>query len=153
MNPIELEEITLIGLSLGSTTTNANGQAAKDCGALWQKFEKGNYAETIPEKLTNEILAVYHNYEGDFTQPYSYFIGVKVKPDAVIPDGLEKLSIPKASYQKFVSKGIIPDCIADTWRDIWNSNMERAYKADFEVYDDRSKDWKNGEVDIFISVN
>jgi predicted transcriptional regulator YdeE len=98
-------------------------------------------------------VAVYHNYEGDFTKPYSYFIGVKVNPDAKIPDGLEKLSIPKASYQKIESKGIIPDCIANSWKEIWNSNMVRAYKADFEVYDHRSKDWKNGEVDIFISVN
>ena len=149
MTPIQLEEITLIGLSLGKTTTNANGQAAIDCGTLWQKFEKGNYAATIPGKLTNEIVAVYHNYEGDFTQPYSYFIGVKVKADAEVPKGLEKLSIPKASYQKIESKGIIPDCIVNSWTDIWNSQMARAYKADFEVYDHRSKDWKNGEVDIF----
>ncbi|HMG94443.1 MAG TPA: hypothetical protein VK589_30495 [Chryseolinea sp.] len=63
MNNIELEEITLIGLSLGTTTTNANGQSGKDCGTLWQKFEKGNYAATIPQKLTNEIVAVYHRYE------------------------------------------------------------------------------------------
>jgi predicted transcriptional regulator YdeE len=153
MNPIQLEEITLVGLSLGKTTTNANGQAAIDCGTLWQKFVNGNYAETIPGKLTNEIVAVYHNYEGDFTQPYSYFIGVKVKSDAEVPEGLEKLSIPEASYQKFISKGVIPECIANSWRDIWNSKMDRAYKADFEVYDHRSKDWKNGEVDIFISVN
>ena len=153
MNTVKLEEITLIGLSLGTSTTNAGGQAAIDCGTLWQKFEKGNYTETIPEKLTDEIVAVYHNYEGDFTKPYSYFIGVKVKPDAKIPDGLEKLSIPKASYQKIESKGIIPDCIANSWKEIWNSNMARAYKADFEVYDHRSKDWKSGEVDIFISVN
>ena len=78
MNNIELEEITLIGLSLGATTTNANGQSGKDCGVLWQKFEKDNYAESIPQKLTNEIVAVYHKYEGDFTRPFSYFIGMKV---------------------------------------------------------------------------
>jgi len=153
MNNIELEEITLIGLSLGTTTTNANGQSGKDCGTLWQKFEKGNYAATIPQKLTNEIVAVYHRYEGDFTKPFSYFIGVKVKPDTEIPQGLEKLSIPKASYQKIVAKGTMPDCVANTWKDIWNSPIARAYRSDFEIYDDRSKDWSNAEVDIFISVN
>ena len=153
MNTIELEEITLIGLSLGSTTTNENGQSGKDCGALWQKFEKGNYAETIPGKLTNEIIAVYHRYEGDYTKPFSYFIGVKVKPDTEVPHGLEKMSIPKSSYQKIVSKGTMPDCVANTWKDIWNSPIARAYHSDFEIYDERSKDWSKAEVDIFVSVN
>ena len=29
--------------------------------------------------------------------------------------------------------------------------IPRAYHADFEVYDERSKDWNQAEVDIFIS--
>jgi predicted transcriptional regulator YdeE len=153
MNIIELEEFTLIGLSPGSKTTNANGQSGKDCGTLWQKFEKANYAETIPGKLTNEIVAVYHSYEGDFTKPFSYFIGVKVKPGTGAPHGLEKMSIPKASYQKIVAKGKMPDCIAHAWKEIWNSTMARAYTFDFEIYDDRSKDWSKAEVDIFVSIN
>ncbi|HMG94444.1 MAG TPA: effector binding domain-containing protein [Chryseolinea sp.] len=78
---------------------------------------------------------------------------MKVKPDTEIPQGLEKLSIPKASYQKIVAKGTMPDCVANTWKDIWNSPIARAYRSDFEIYDDRSKDWSNAEVDIFISVN
>ena len=70
-----MEEITLIGLSLKTKTTNANGQSNIDCGNLWQEFEKENYADKIPGKLSDEILAVYHQYEGDYTKPFSYFIG------------------------------------------------------------------------------
>src|SRR5882672_8904488 len=140
MTNIELEEITLIGLSLGARTTNANGQSGKDCGTLWQKFEKGNYAKLIPGKLTNEIFAVYHQYEGDFTKPFSYFIGVKVKRGTEIPQGMECLSIPRSSYQKVVAKGKMPDCVADAWKEIWNSPIQRAYRSDLEIYDDRSKD-------------
>src|SRR5688572_26511396 len=146
MNNIELEEITLIGLSLGSTTNNTNGQSGKDCGTLWATFEKGKYAETIPEKLTNEIVAVYHKYEGDFTKPSSYFIGVKVNPVTKVPNCLEKMSIPEASYQKIVGEGTMTDCVANSWKDIWNSAIPRAYQSDFEIYDDRSKDWSKAEV-------
>ena len=153
MGKIELPEINLIGISLGTKTTNENGQSAIDCGSLWQKFEAGDYANQIPGKLSNEIFAVYHEYEGDYTKPFSYFIGCKVKPDAEAPAGMENLLIPGGIYQKITAKGKMPDCIANAWKEIWSSDISRAYQADFEVYDERSKDWSNAEVDIFISVN
>jgi predicted transcriptional regulator YdeE len=152
MSKIELHEIKLIGISLGKTTTNENGQSAIDCGNLWQKFEKGSYAEKIAGKLSDEILAVYHQYEGDHTKPFSYFIGFKVSPETEIPEGMESLSILGGPYEKILVMGKMPDCIANGWRRIWISDIPRAYLSDFEVYDDRSKDWSNAEVDIFISV-
>lgn len=152
MNEISFGEFKLIGLSLGRKTTNENGQSAIDCGYLWQKFEKENCAAKIPGKLTDEIIAVYHEYEGDHTKPYSYFIGFKVNPDAEVPQGLDSIIIPKATYQKLSAKGKMPDCVANAWMEIWRSEIPRAYKADFEVYDEKSKDWSNAEVDIFLSV-
>ena len=152
MNKVELEAITLIGLSLKTKTTNANGQSGIDCGNLWQEFEKENYADKIPGKLSNEILAVYHQYEGDHTKPFCYFIGCKVKITSQIPQGLESLVIRKGAYQKIIAKGKMPDCIANAWKEIWSSDIPRAYQADFEVYDERSRDWSNAEVDIFLSV-
>ncbi|MEP6948526.1 MAG: GyrI-like domain-containing protein [Ginsengibacter sp.] len=152
MNKTELEEITLIGLSLQRKTTNANGQSAIDCGNLWQEFEKENYAVRIPGKLSDEVLAVYHQYEGDYTKPYSYFIGCKVKTGSEVPHGLDSLIIPKGTYQKIKAKGKIPDCVANAWKEIWSSDIPRAYRADFEVYDERSRDWNNAEVEIFLSI-
>jgi predicted transcriptional regulator YdeE len=152
MNSSEIKEFHLIGLSLKGNTSNENGQSAIDCGSLWQKFEKGNYFEKIPGKLGNEIYAVYHNYEGDHTKPFSYFIGCKVKNDTEVPADLDKLIVPGGRYEKIIAKGKMPDCIAQSWKEIWNSGLERAYNTDFEVYDERSKDWNNAEADIFISL-
>lgn len=152
MIKIELEEINLAGISLKTKTTNANGQANIDCGKLWQEFKEQNYIDKIPGKLTNEILAVYYKYEGDYTQPYSYFIGCKVGAGTEIPKGLEGLAIPKATYKKITAKGKMPGAIAEAWKEIWSSNVPRAYKADFEIYDERSKDPNNAEIDIFLSI-
>lgn len=152
MNKEIQPEVTLIGLSLQRKTTNENSQAAKDCGMLWQQFETGNYYNKIPNKLSGEILAVYHEYEGDHTRPYSYFIGCKVAPGTELPEGLNILQMPGGLYTKIVAKGKMPDCVGDTWRTIWNTDYPRAYKPDFEVYDERCADWNNVEVDIFISV-
>src|SRR4051812_30578353 len=71
----------LIGLKLNKKTTNKGGQSAVDCGNLWQKFVKERAAERIPGKLSDDLYAVYFDYEGDYTQPFSYFIGSRVKSD------------------------------------------------------------------------
>jgi predicted transcriptional regulator YdeE len=152
MNKIEIEEIKLIGLSLSRKTSNQMGQSKIDCGNLWRKFENENYVARIPSKLSNEIIAVYHEYEGDNTQPFSYFIGCKVNAEMKIPEGMHSVVISKGIYQKISSCGKMPDCIANTWKEIWTSDIPRAYRADFEVYDERSKDWNKAEIDVFISI-
>lgn len=153
MNNIKLTEFKLIGLKLEGKTTNSGGQSSKDCGNLWQEFEKKNFAEQIPDKISNEIYAVYYVYEGDQTEPFSYFIGCKVKLDTETPQGMDSLVIPEQNYEKVTAKGKIPDCISKSWESIWGSEIKRSYKYDFEVYDERSKDWNNAEIDIFISIN
>jgi predicted transcriptional regulator YdeE len=150
---VKLEDIRIMGISLKSKTTNLNGQSALDCGNLWQAFEGENYANLIPGRLSDSVYAVYYDYEGDYMQPFSYFIGCAVKNDAIETPGLEILTIPSGTYRKFTAKGILPDCISYTWKKIWESGIRRAYRTDFEVYGQRSKDWNNAEVDIFISVN
>ncbi len=152
MNKIELEQTRLIGLSLNGKTTNTNGQSSIDCGSLWQKFEKGNYAAQIKGKLSDEVVAVYHQYEGPEKQSFSYFIGCKVDADSTIPQGLDSLTIPQGLYQMIKAQGIIPDCIINAWKEIGASNIPRTYQLDFEIYDERSKDWNNGEIDIYLSI-
>ena len=152
MEKIRIDRFKLIGLRLAQRTTNANGQSGIDCGNLWQKFEIGNFAERISDKLGEEIYAVYFDYEGDHTKPFSYFIGCKVKPETETPKGMDSLFVPAAVYSKMIAKGKMPDCIADAWKDIWTSKIERAYGYDFEIYGERSKDWSNAEVEIFVSV-
>ena len=147
-----MEPFKLVGLRLEGKTKNAGGQSGIDCGNLWQQFEKGNIAAKVPGKMGDEIYAVYHDYDGDHTAPFAYFIGCKVPADAEAPEGLSSLSIPAQSYTMFTAKGPVPDCIGDAWRRIWTSDTDRAYQYDFEVYDHRSKDWSNGEIDIFIST-
>jgi predicted transcriptional regulator YdeE len=152
MNKIEINDITLIGLALETKTANANGRSGIDCGNHWQEFEKGNYAAIIPGKLSDELFSVYHQYEGDWTMPYSYFIGCKVKQGTSVPPGLAGLTIPHGVYHKINAKGKMPDCVSNAWKNIWSSTLPRAYTVDFEVYDERSSDWNNAEVEVWVSV-
>jgi predicted transcriptional regulator YdeE len=141
----------LIGLQLDRKTYNANGQSGRDCGFLWQKFESENFYSRIPGKLSNEIFAVYFDYEGDHTQPYSYFIGCQVDRSSKVPDGMSDIYIPEGNYSRLIAKGKMPDCVAGKWKEIWQSATDRQYSYDFEVYGEESKDWNNATVDILIS--
>ena len=143
----------LVGLELDKKTTNENGQSNFDCGNLWQKFETENFIERIPNKLSDEIYAVYFDYEDDHTKPFSYFIGCMVELDTPIPNDMKAMIIPGDNYVKIISKGKMPGCVANSWKEIWSSKIDRAYKYDFEIYDERSKDWSNAEVEIFVSSN
>jgi len=146
------EDIQLAGLALKSKTVNANGQSSIDCKNLWQAFDEGRYASTIPGKLSDEIYGVYYDYEGNSDQPFSYFVGCKVKNGSPAPKGLVLLTIPAGSYEIISARGKMPDCVIKAWKDIWEADFARAYQVDFEVYDERSKDWNNAEVDVYISV-
>ncbi len=153
MDHISIDTFTLAGIRLPGKTTNSNEQSSRDCGALWQRFEQEKIANKIAGKLDNAVRAVYFDYDGDHTQPFSYFIGCRVDPKAVQPDGLEKLTIPSGTYKKIVARGKMPYCIMNAWREIWSKDDSvRGYAFDFEVYDQRSYDWSNAEVDILLSL-
>ena len=142
----------LIGLRLQGKTTNKNNQSSKDCGNLWQAFKSDKVFDLIPAKLSDEIYAVYFDYEKDETTPFSYFIGCKVRRNSETPKQLEELVIPAQKYRKFTARGVMTGCITDTWKEIWQSDLNRKFGFDFEVYDERSRDWNNAEVDIYIST-
>lgn len=152
MESVQLEKIRLIGLKLQGKTTNQNGQSSKDCGNLWQRFEQEKIFEQIPDKLSNKVYAVYYDYDGDENQPFSYFIGCEVS-DKTVLQGLDSLDIPSQAYIKTVAKGVMPGCITEAWKKVWGSKLPRKFGFDFETYDERSSDWNNAEVDIFVSVS
>lgn len=152
MDSVLIKEKKLVGLRLPFLTTNDNSQASIDCGNLWQQFEKENCFSKIANKISNEIFAVYHNYESDENGKYGYFIGCEVEEITDIPDGFGSLIIPGSTYIPFLAKGVMPNCIADCWKQIWSTKLPRKYSFDFEVYGEKVADWNNAEIDVFIAV-
>ncbi|MBD8348815.1 GyrI-like domain-containing protein [Dysgonomonas sp. HGC4] len=146
-----IEKFFVIGISV--RTTNEGGQAAKDIPQLWEKFITENIAAKIPGKVSDSVYGIYTEYEGDYTQPYTTVLGCKVSSLDNIPDGFIGLTIKADNYEKYTAKGKMSDDIVyKKWTEIWQSNLNRTYLADFEVYGERSVDMDNAEVDIFISV-
>lgn len=147
------DSFKLIGIALDHKTTNENNQSSTDCGNLWQRFEKDKIFELIPNKVSNEVYAVYFDYEKDETKPFSYFIGCKVDENAETPNSLQFLEIPSQHYVKVTAIGVMTGCITEAWKKFWHSQIQRKFGFDFEVYDERSQNWNDAELDIYVSIS
>lgn len=146
-----IEKFHVIGISV--RTTNEGNQAAKDIPQLWERFMSEEIESKILNKASQDVYGIYTEYEGDFTKPYTTIIGCKVNSLDNIPEGLIGLTIETANYEKFTAKGkLSDDVVYNKWTEIWKSNLDRAYIADFEIYGEKSMDMDNAEVDIFIAV-
>ncbi|WP_296313107.1 GyrI-like domain-containing protein [Winogradskyella sp. UBA3174] len=151
MNNQIIEKFSVIGISV--RTTNENGQSAKDIEALWGKFWGEEIQNQIPNKIKDDIYAVYTDYETDFNGPYTLIIGLTVNTLENIPEDFVGITIKKNTYQKYVSKGKMPKAVLATWMEIWqNKDLNRTYNADFTVHGKKYYDGENAEVETFISV-
>ncbi|MBK7428453.1 MAG: effector binding domain-containing protein [Saprospiraceae bacterium] len=153
MEVIQFKTVHLIGLTLKANESNQDDISRQAYGQLWQTFEDSDFYDIIPNKIGNEILAVYHSYDEEFEGSFQYFVGCKVIQGTEVPDGLESLEIPSGMYAKFTVHGEIPECTTTAWKSIGGAVPDRTYIVDFEVYDERSADRDNAIIDIFLSVN
>jgi predicted transcriptional regulator YdeE len=147
---IELDSFSIVGISV--RTTNQDGQSQTDIGQLWQRFIEENLIAKIPEKNSTDTYCVYTDYESDFNGAYTTLIGCRVNSTNNIPEGFTKKDILKGKYLKIESKGKLPDCVVQSWMSIWQSPIDRAYLADFDVYGEGCKNPQNATVDIYLSI-
>jgi predicted transcriptional regulator YdeE len=134
-------------------TTNVNNKSLKDIGDLFGKFMGENILEKIPNKISVDIYCVYTDYESDYNGPYTTIVGCKVSSLKDIPTGLTGKTIPDSKYQVYKSTGKLSISLAKTWEGIWNTDINRRYSADFDVYGEKAADFENAEVDTYVAVN
>lgn len=151
MSNQKIDKFNVIGISV--KTTNQNGQAAQDIPALWNKFMTEGIANQIPNKIDHTIYCIYTEYEKDHTAPYTTILGCKVTNLATVPSGMVGKFFEEAFYKKHTAKGnILQGLVYNEWLKIWNSGLDRAFTADFEVYGPKAQNPESAEVDIFIAV-
>ena len=142
-----LEEIKVIGIK----ARTSNDAASDEIPKLWQKFFTEGIKDKIPNKISSDILSLYTEYESDYTKPYTIIICCKVKDFSDVPEGMVSKIIPASKFAVFTAKGKMPDELVKTWQHIWNSDLERTYTGDFDVYTEKySSDEPEAEVYVAI---
>jgi predicted transcriptional regulator YdeE len=153
-----LPEITLCGISTRTNNKNEMGDEAKIPFAINKYFASGIISEINNKVDPGKTYCVYTDYESDHTGEYTFFIGTEVNEVSSENHQLENLTIRPQKYRVLTTDpGSIPRIIIDMWKKIWGMTSEdfggdRAYIADFEIYDERSKDHSNSIVDIYIGI-
>jgi predicted transcriptional regulator YdeE len=146
-----IQPFMVIGIAV--RTTNENNQVAKDIQALWGKFMSEGIQEKIPNKIDPAIYSIYTDYEKDHTKPYTTLLGCKVSSLDLIPAGMVGKQFSGGKYTVHHTKGnILKGMIFEAWMKIWNSALDRAYTADFEVYGEKAQNPEDAEVDIYVAV-
>jgi predicted transcriptional regulator YdeE len=151
MENVKIKPFSVIGISV--RTTNENNQAATDIGALWGKFMQEQVLDAIPNKIDNTVYSIYTDYESDHTKPYTTLLGCKVENLNTIPEGMVGKSFEGGNYVKLSAKGdLMKGLIVNKWIEIWQSDLQRVFTADFEVFGEKAQNPADAEVDFLIAV-
>ena len=137
-----IQKFNVIGISI--RTTNEDGQSGKDIPALWNKFMTEEIQGKIPNKVSEDIFCIYTDYEKDHTKPYTTILGCKVENLDNIPENMVGKTIESADYEELIAKGNLSDGIVyNKWLEIWNSDLNRSFTADFEIYGSKTQNPEN----------
>ena len=158
-NPNIVEQPGFLFIGVAARTTNAKEMSGEGVIAdQWERVMAGGIIEQIPNRTDNGVIAMYTDYESDANGEYTFLIGARVTSIDSIPEGMIAKDIPDARYAVFTSgKGPVWKVVPETWQKIWStpaSDMggERAFLADFEIYDERSADPQNAVVEVWVGV-
>ena len=149
----KINSFKIIGISV--RTTNQDNQSSEDIGKLWERFFAENVAEKIHNKISNNIYSIYTDYKSNYTEDYTTILGLTVSSLENIPEGLIGRHFAGDEFEVFTAKGEMPNAVANTWLGIWQQDdeLDRKYTYDFEVYDEKSQNGDESEVNIYIATN
>lgn len=154
---VDVAGFTVVGIS--ARTTNSKEMSGQGViGEQWNRLMRENLLNKIPDRADANTIAVYTEYESDANGAYTFILGTKVNSGGAIPAGMVAVKVPAGRYAVFTSaRGPTAKVVPEAWSRVWSSSKsalggDRAYKADFELYDQRAADPQNGQVDIYVGI-
>ena len=154
---VEQGGFTVAGIAV--RTSNAKEMAADGViGKQWGRLMSEGLLSKIPKRTDKAIVAVYTDYASDHDGEYMILLGARVSSDAAVPAGMVAKKIPAGRYAVFTTeKGPAAKVVPEAWMRI-NSlpksavGGNRAYGADFEIYDERASDSQSAQVDVYVGI-
>ena len=141
MSILNEEALTVLGIH-----ARASNAAPQKIGDLWRRFQALGNAGAIGNRHSDEVFSVYCEYDGDYTGEYTVVIGCAVDADAAVPEGMKKIEIQAGRFAVIEPIGELPMSIWETWAQIWNSQLDRLYHADYDKYG------SDGKVSVHVGV-
>jgi predicted transcriptional regulator YdeE len=157
MNIQQHDGFYVVGLT--ARTNNSQEMSGKGkISEVWQEFLRPDLVVKIPNKMGVDLIAVYTDYETDHTGHYTYLLGLPIVSAETLPANLTVKHIPPGRYAVFSSsRGPITKIVPEVWQRIWSMSPEelggtRAFKTDYEIYDQRAADPENAQIDVYVGL-
>jgi predicted transcriptional regulator YdeE len=147
---------TVIGIA--ARTDNAKESTADGIiPKQWQKFFSEGMPAKIPDTTGPNLYAVYADYASDHKGEYTYIVGAQVKDGTTPPNGMVLRRVPAGQYAVLTTEiGPFAKVVPAAWQQIFKleeeGTLKRAYKTDFEIYDQRAQNPQNSQIDIYIGI-
>jgi predicted transcriptional regulator YdeE len=140
-------------------TSNAKEMSGSgEIGKLWGRFMQQNLAAQIPNRVGQNLIVVYSDYASDEKGEFNYLLGAPVTAVDSLPAGLSFRQVPPGQFAVITTaQGPIAEVMQSAWKRIWAMSPAelggtRAFLEDYEVYDQRSADPANSQVEIHIGL-
>ena len=137
---VELKEKTIVGFT--ARTSNEDPQMGAIIGGLWKQLYTPENTEKIQNRVNSYAIGLYSNYD---KEGYQVTAGFEVS-DAESGNGFTVKTIPAGRYAKFSVHGDMIEAVANSWKEIWETPLDRTFTGDFEEY------LSQKDIDIYIAI-
>ena len=151
---VEIKEKTLVGFK---TRVKDDETMSEKISNLWKKLYSEKGAKNIENRINDNAIGVYYNYNNENGFEYDCLTGCEVKNTITkIPEDMIKIQIPEGKYAKFIIFGNPEKAVGEFWNKFWEELADdfsdnRSYTYDFEEYI-AGNDYENTEIHIYISI-
>ena len=137
---VELKEKTIVGFA--ARTSNEDPQMGAIIGDLWKQLYTPENTEKIQNRVNAYAIGLYSDYD---KEGYQVTVGFEVS-DAESRNGFAIKTIPAGRYAKFSVHGDMIEAVANSWKEIWETPLDRTFTGDFEEY------LSQEDIDIYIAI-
>ena len=137
---VELKEKTIVGFT--ARTSNEDPQMGAIIGGLWKQLYTPENTEKIQNRVNAYAIGLYSDYN---KEGYQVTVGFEVS-DAESGNGFAVKTIPAGRYAKFSVHGDMIEAVANSWKEIWETPLDRTFTGDFEEY------LSQEDIDIYIAI-
>jgi predicted transcriptional regulator YdeE len=159
MNPRVEDQAAFTMVGIAVRTSNVKEMTAEGMiGKQWARLMQENLLRNIPNKADANIVAAYTDYASDKDGEYTFVLGARVINADDVPAGMVAKTVSAGKYAVFTSeRGPVQQVVVATWMRIWKTPKDapggdRAYKTDFELYDQRAQNPAVTVMEIHVGI-
>lgn len=151
---VTYNQFVVTGFSIN--TSLEENRVARDIPGFMDHFFRNSLFEKIPGVIHPErFYGIYSNL--DVHNNFKFTIAYETGNLVNISDDMDMHVIPPRNYAVFEAAGSLPEKLENTWHYIYgnwlpNSNYEREFGIDFEVYDEQALMGEDARVEIYIPL-